>query len=450
VKVVSFATDITGEKQAEVEVERLIAAAANGRLAERIATDRFAGQAKQLTESLNRLLDSVVKPWREAQAVLAALANFDLTGCMTGDYQGDFAQIKDNLNRAIVKLRESLVTVREATESVSSAAEEITKGNEDLSRRTSEQAASLEETASAMEEMTATVKQNADNAKQANQLAIAARDVAAKGGAVTNSAVAAMGEITKCSKKIADIITVIDEIAFQTNLLALNAAVEAARAGEHGRGFAVVAAEVRNLAQRSAMAAKEIKGLINESIQRVNEGSELVDQSGRTLHEIVMSVKRLTDIIAEISAASQEQAIGLDQVNTSVTGMDKVTQQNAALVEEITAASQSMKAQAQALRRQVLSFKIAVTEEMKAAMPSANELRITSGKALSDCYDDKELTGAREAPTGRSVSGSMCQVSRSSGRGSDNMKPETSNQQPAVAVGNGKDRRRTDEEFEEF
>ena len=202
---------------------------------------------------------------------------------MTSACEGDLEQIKVSLNSAITNLTTTLTTVREAAESVTTGAEEITKGNEDLSQRTSEQASSLEETSSAMEEMTSTVKQNADNAKQANQLAIAARDVANKGGAVTTKAVEAMGEINKSSKKIADIITVIDEIAFQTNLLALNAAVEAARAGEHGRGFAVVAAEVRNLAQRSATAAKEIKGLINVSIQRVSDGSELVDQSGKTL-----------------------------------------------------------------------------------------------------------------------------------------------------------------------
>ena len=392
VKVVAFITDITGEKQAELEVERLIGAASDGHLHERIKSERFEGQPKQLTENFNRLLDAVVKPWQEAQEVLIALSNSDLTKSMTGTYRGDFDQIKTSINTAIAKLKESLVTIREATESVSLSAEEITKGNEDLSQRTTQQAASLEETSSAMEEMTATVKQNADNAKQANQLAAAAREVAAKGGTVTGSAVNAMGEITKCSKKIADIITVIDEIAFQTNLLALNAAVEAARAGEHGRGFAVVAAEVRNLAQRSATAAKEIKGLIMESMQRVSEGSELVNQSGQTLNDIVTSVKRLTDIMGEISAASQEQASGIDQVNTSVMQMDQTTQQNAALVEEVTAASQSMKAQAMALKKQVMAFRIHISEESKAVMPSVNELRIETGKVLSECYGDAGAT----------------------------------------------------------
>ena len=451
-KVVSFATDITGEKQAEVEVERLIAAAAAGQLKERIETDRFEGQPKVLTESFNRLLDAVVKPWQEAQAVLAALAQCDLSQCMTGTYQGEFEQIKSSINIAIATLKESLVTVREATESVSLSAEEITKGNEDLSRRTSEQAASLEETSSAMEEMTSTVKQNADNAKQASQLAVAARDVAAKGGAVTGSAVAAMGEITKCSKKIADIITVIDEIAFQTNLLALNAAVEAARAGEHGRGFAVVAAEVRNLAQRSATAAKEIKGLINESIQRVTEGSELVDRSGQTLNEIVTSVKRLTDIIGEISAASQEQASGIDQVNTSVMQMDQATQQNAALVEEITAASQSMRAQSMALRKQVMSFKINVSEEIKATMPPVHELRVNTAKTIHDCYGAPERAHAREASerVKREARGAGATRPASQELSADLRTAVHAGQPAALQAGNGKDRRRTDEEFEEF
>jgi methyl-accepting chemotaxis protein len=443
VKVVAFATDITGEKQAEIEVERLINAASNGQLQERIKSERFEGQPKQLTENFNRLLDAVVRPWQEAQEVLLALSNSDLTRSMEGTYYGDFDQIKTSLNTAIGKLNESMVTVREATESVSSSAEEISKGNEDLSQRTTQQAASLEETSSAMEEMTATVKQNADNAKQANQLAVAAREVAAKGGAVTGSAVNAMGEITKCSKKIADIITVIDEIAFQTNLLALNAAVEAARAGEHGRGFAVVAAEVRNLAQRSATAAKEIKGLIMESIQRVSEGSELVNQSGQTLNEIVTSVKRLTDIIGEITAASQEQASGIDQVNTSVMQMDQTTQQNAALVEEITAASQSMKAQSIALKKQVMAFKVYVTEGIKAAMPSVNELRVNTGKVLTAAYGERELP-LDSSTTQRHGKHRLQSGSRPiPGVGEEG-------QAAAAHAGNGKSRQIGGEEFEEF
>ena len=361
----------------------------------------------------------------EAKRVLGNLAQGDLTDQMTSVCDGDLEQIKVSLNSAMTNLTTTLTTVREAASSVTSGAEEITKGNEDLSQRTSEQASSLEETSSAMEEMTSTVKQNADNAKQANQLAIAARDVANKGGAVTTKAIDAMGEINKSSKKIADIITVIDEIAFQTNLLALNAAVEAARAGEHGRGFAVVAAEVRNLAQRSATAAKEIKGLINESIQRVTDGSELVDQCGKTLEEIVSSVKRVTDIIAEITAASQEQASGIDQVNKAIMQMDETTQQNAALVEEATSASQSMKEQAMELMRQVGSFKVT---------GSGQESHARSSAALTAHRPSLASAGPVKKPLFKKPAAPYV----------------TAPEPVGVATGNGKDRRQTDNEFEEF
>ena len=351
--------DVTTEKRAQREVERLIVAATEGQLSERIKAEQFEGFFKVLSQGINKMLDAVVTPLHEAQEVLGALAEGDLTKEMSGAYEGEFDKMKVSLNGAIGNLTRTIVTVREAVESVTSGAGQISQGNEDLSQRTSEQASALEETSSSMEEMTSTVKQNADNAKQANQLGLAAREVAEKGGAVTTQAVGAMAEINKSSKKIADIIGVIDEIAFQTNLLALNAAVEAARAGEQGRGFAVVAAEVRNLAQRSATAAKEIKGLINESVQRVSEGSELVTQSGKTLDDIMSSVKRVTDIVAEISAASQEQASGIDQVNKAIMQMDETTQQNAALVEESASASQAMKDQAEQLMQQVAYFKVA-------------------------------------------------------------------------------------------
>ncbi|TCV94869.1 methyl-accepting chemotaxis protein [Luteibacter rhizovicinus] len=249
--------------------------------------------------------------------------------------------------------------VRHGSGSVSTAAQQISRGNDDLSQRTQEQASSLEETASSMEEMTSTVKQNAENASHANQLARGAREQAERGGEVVAQTVVAMREINSSSRKIADIVSLIDEIAFQTNLLALNAAVEAARAGEQGRGFAVVATEVRNLAQRSAGAAKEIKGLINDSADKVRTGSELVDQSGRALAEIVDSVKKVTDIVAEIAAASQEQSAGIDQVNHAVLQMDEMTQQNAALVEESAAAARAMHEQANELTRQVGFFHVA-------------------------------------------------------------------------------------------
>jgi methyl-accepting chemotaxis protein len=252
--------------------------------------------------------------------------------------------------------------VQHGSQAVSSAAQQIAKGNDDLSQRTQEQASSLEETAASMEEMTSTVKQNAENASYANQLATGAREQAERGGEVAAQAVAAMDEINASSRKIADIVGLIDEIAFQTNLLSLNAAVEAARAGEQGRGFAVVASEVRSLSQRSAAAAKEIKGLINESVQRVQAGSALVDQSGAALTGIVESVKKVTDIVAEIAAASQEQSAGIDQVNRAVMQMDEVTQQNAALVEEAATAARAMQEQALELQRQMKFFRLEAAE----------------------------------------------------------------------------------------
>ena len=377
----------------------------------------------------------------EAKRVLGNLAQGDLTDQLTNACEGNLEQVKVSLNIAITKLRGTLTAVRESAESVTAGAEEIIKGNEDLSQRTSEQASSLEQTSTAMEEITSTVKQNADNAKQANQLAIAARDAANKGGAITSKAVEAMEEINQSSKKIADIITVIDEIAFQTNLLALNAAVEAARAGEHGRGFAVVATEVRNLAQRSATAAKEIKGLINESIQRVTDGSELVNRSGKTLAEIVSSVKRVTDMIAEISAASQEQAREIDQVNKTIMQMDEVTQQNAALVEETTSASQCMTEQAKELVDLVATFKIKASEKEKAVLPDVAQVREDTARIFRTVYGEPEQ-GAVPSPkplfkaVGRNV------VTPS--------KAEIRYEPGGVAAGNGKDRRQKDSEFEEF
>lgn len=256
------------------------------------------------------------------------------------------------------RLKTTVGEVRHGADSVSTAAQQIASGNDDLSQRTQEQASSLEETAASMEEMTSTVKQNAENASHANQLARGAREQAERGGEVAGRAVVAMSEINASSRKIADIVGLIQEIAFQTNLLALNAAVEAARAGEQGRGFAVVATEVRNLAQRSAGAAKEIKGLIEDSAEKVRGGSELVNQSGKALAEIVESVKKVTDIVAEIAAASQEQSAGIDQVNHAVMQMDEMTQQNAALVEEASAAARAMHEQAGELTRQIGFFQI--------------------------------------------------------------------------------------------
>ena len=304
------------------------------------------------------LIRAIIRPLDEAIAIANAVASGDLTSRIdtqstneTGKLLLALKQMNDNLVDLVGK-------VRTGTDSISTASGEIASGNADLSQRTEQQASSLEETASSMEELTSTVKQNADNARQANQLAVGASDVAVKGGGVVSQVVTTMSSINESSKKIVDIISVIDGIAFQTNILALNAAVEAARAGEQGRGFAVVATEVRTLAQRSAAAAKEIKELIGDSVDKVEDGTRLVDEAGTTMDEIVNAVKRVTDIMSEISAASQEQSSGIEQVNQAVTQMDEVTQQNAALVEEAAAAAESMREQSHSLIEAVSVFKL--------------------------------------------------------------------------------------------
>ena len=295
----------------------------------------------------------------EMQEMLTAVLAGDLDRRISLETKvGFFEAMSRGVNHLADNMSEVVRRVKTAAGEVYRGAEEISAGNANLSQRTEEQSSSLEETASSMEQMTSTVKQNADNAGQANQLAIAARDQAEKGGAVTSQAVRAMADINDASRKIADIIGVIDEIAFQTNLLALNAAVEAARAGEQGRGFAVVASEVRNLAGRSATAAKEIKDLIQDSVRKVQDGSLLVTQSGQTLEQIVSSVKKVSDIVAEIAAASREQSSGIEQVNRAVMQMDELTQQNAALVEEATAASQAMADQARELNEMMNRYRV--------------------------------------------------------------------------------------------
>jgi methyl-accepting chemotaxis protein len=282
--------------------------------------------------------------------------------------EGFFQVLAEGMNELTGKMADVVRSMSAAAAEVRTGADEISRGNLNLSQRTEEQASSLEETASSMEQMTSAVKNNADNAAQANQLAAAARDQAERGGKVVGAAVSAMSEINTASKKIADIIGVIDEIAFQTNLLALNAAVEAARAGEQGRGFAVVASEVRNLASRSAQAAKEIKALIQDSVGKVTEGTKLVDESGRVLAEIVTGVKKVTDVVAEIAASSREQAAGIEQVNKAVTSMDAVTQQNAALVEQASAAAQALTEQARNLSQLIEDYRVDDAEPRSAAM----------------------------------------------------------------------------------
>ncbi|OWW21542.1 methyl-accepting chemotaxis protein [Noviherbaspirillum denitrificans] len=304
----------------------------------------------------------ITQPLREAMKVAKGVAEGDLTQRIIVDRKDETGELLASLKEMNESLARIVAQVRTGTDTIASASSQIASGNLDLSSRTEEQASSLEETASSMEELTSTVKQNADNALQANQLAKSASGVAVKGGTIVSQVVETMGEINNSARKISDIIGVIDGIAFQTNILALNAAVEAARAGEQGRGFAVVASEVRNLAQRSAAAAKEIKALISDSVEKVDVGARLVDQAGETMNEIVASVKRVTDIMDEINAASREQAAGIGQVNDAITQMDQVTQQNAALVEEASAAAEALKEQADGLAQTVSVFKLDSTQ----------------------------------------------------------------------------------------
>ena len=300
----------------------------------------------------------IVRPLRTAVEIARKVADGDLTAQIDVSAKDETGQLLQALKDMNTSLLNIVGEVRSGTDSIATSSTQIAAGNQDLSSRTEEQAGSLEETASSMEELTSTVKQNADNARQANQLAASAAQVAVKGGAVVAQVVGTMQSINASSNKIVDIISVIDGIAFQTNILALNAAVEAARAGEQGRGFAVVASEVRNLAQRSASAAKEIKTLIGASVEQVNAGSMLVAQAGSTMNDIVDSVQRVSDIITEITAASSEQSVGIDEINRAIGQMDAVTQQNAALVEESAAAAESMQHQAHNLAQVVSVFKL--------------------------------------------------------------------------------------------
>jgi len=391
--------DRTDEVAVEKEVDDLVQAASNGDLSQRLDTGNKDGFFLSLANGLNNLVSIADDVVNDTARVLDALAHGRLTETISAEYQGSFGKLKQDSNATVAKLTEIITNIRESASTVSTGANEIAQGNADLSKRTESQAANLEETASSMEEMTSAVKQTSENSTHANELAASASKQAAQGGEVVSRAVTAMDEINQASNKIADIIGVIDEIAFQTNLLALNAAVEAARAGEQGRGFAVVAGEVRNLAQRSAGAAKEIKDLIRDSVEKVNAGTNLVNESGKTLEDIVSSVKRVTDMIEEISVAAQEQSSGIEQVNSAIAQMDEMTQQNAALVEEATAAGEAMAEQSRGMMTLMDFFTLSdsatgmsagyINSPTPMAAPARSISHQGKGAAMSDSSDDE-------------------------------------------------------------
>ena len=342
-------------------IQQVMSTVVKGNLDSRVDGE-LPGRLGEMKQSINSSMDVLSKIFSDTERVLAAVSRGNLNETIVDDFEGIFEKLKDDANRTIAQLTETVTSIKDASSLVRTGANEISQGNLDLSRRTESQAAALEQTSASMEEITSTVKQNADNSKEANELAINTRSQAQAGGEVVNDAIVAMGEINQASNKISNIISVIDEIAFQTNLLALNAAVEAARAGEQGRGFAVVATEVRNLAGRSASAAKEIKELIEDSVTKVEEGSRLVNQSGETLEEIMGSVKKVASIIGDITSASQEQALGIEQINKTIVDMDTTTQQNTAMVEEAAAAAESMSEQSNELSELVEFFTVDIED----------------------------------------------------------------------------------------
>ncbi len=364
-----------------------------------------------LAGMISRMLS---RPLRRAVEILGRVADGDFTARLDIDTKDEVGDLATALNSAVHNVRIALQEVRASADVTSQSARELQSASEEISGGAQEQASNLEETAASLEQMTASVKQNADSAQQASQLAEGARDVAEKGGHVVRDAVNAMGEITESSRRIADIITTIDEIAFQTNILALNAAVEAARAGQQGRGFAVVAGEVRKLAQRSATAAREIKGLIQDSTHKVEGGTELVRRSGTSLEEIVVSVKRVTDIVSEMAAASREQASGIDQVNQAVVQMDSVTQANAGQTEELASTAEGLAAQAEQLQRLVGRFKVDEAARHAAKPPRDEHVQAAPKPSSAPSQNGKSIvrvTPARGYSSGNGKGRKMAAVS---------------------------------------
>lgn len=375
--------DRTSEVAIEQEVSEIIEAAAAGDFSRRIVIDDKHGFFLKLSTGVNRLLEANSQALEEVGRMLSALAQGNLTQKIDTPYMGLLAKLRDDANGTVDNLQEIVLSIKQATDAINTAALEIANGNQDLSGRTEEQASSLEETASSMEQLTGAVRQNADNAARANQLAGNAQRVAEQGGEVVGQVVTTMSAIQQSSNRIADIIGVIDSIAFQTNILALNAAVEAARAGEQGRGFAVVATEVRSLAQRSAAAAKEIKSLIADSASNVAAGNKLVDRAGATMSEIVASIQSVARLMADISSASREQGSGIEQVGRAISQIDEVTQQNAALVEEAAAAAESLQEQALSLSSAVSVFRLSKGHHATSSDEFASPPKLESRQALT-------------------------------------------------------------------
>jgi len=363
--------DRTHEVLVEQEIDHLVQGVKSGDLSARIKLADKEGFTKTLSEGINELTDVIESVFSDVNRVMESMAEGDLTTSITNEYQGVYAECKDNINATLAKLSEFIIQIRDAADFIDSSSQEMASGNNNLSHRAEQQAASLEETAASMEELASTVKNNAQNTVQATEVVNSASQLAQKGGGIVKSAISAMQEINESSNKIAEIIGVIDEIAFQTNLLALNASVEAARAGEQGRGFSVVATEVRNLAQRSATAAQQSNELIQNSVQKVRAGTAFVNETGAALTEIVESVAKVGDIVAHIASASSEQSAGIEQVNQAVSQMDDITQQNAALAEEAAAGSIAMSEQSTNMTQLLSFFRVSSKNGSAAARPVA-------------------------------------------------------------------------------